>query len=63
MQVISAKKVYQDSFLFDRNATYGVIGMGANSPLWQPYIDVYTNSSSYSIALARQSSQLAAQQV
>jgi hypothetical protein len=53
--VLSADKVFTDWNLAGQDASYGMIGFGAYSPLWQPYTSIYNNQSMFSIALARSS--------
>jgi hypothetical protein len=49
----SAESVSQDNWLYDSDATNGIIGLGPNSAFWNGYTDPETLISSMSISLAR----------
>jgi hypothetical protein len=44
-----ADQITQDSWLYGRNASNGVIGMGPTSPYWMKFIDPDTNIASYAV--------------
>lgn len=48
--------VTQDNWLNNTASAYGILGFGPSSPLWSAFIDPSTDSSTYSIALAKPSS-------
>ena len=51
--VYSGESVSADNWLFNSDATSGIIGMGPGSGFWNGYTDPTTLQSTYSIALAR----------
>jgi len=53
INVHSATQVSQDNWLFNNDATYGIIGMGPGSFIWEGFVDPDTKLAFYSIELAR----------
>jgi hypothetical protein len=53
----SGESVSSDSWLYDLDGTYGVIGLGPMSRLWTGFTDPYSLTSNYSISLGRISAQ------
>lgn len=49
----SGETVTQDNWLYDLDGTYGIIGMGPQSPFWSGFTDPDTLTSNYSISLGR----------
>lgn len=50
--VYGGSQISADNWLLNQDATYGIIGMGPNSPLWSGYIG-QDSIAVYSIAIAR----------
>lgn len=53
INVHSANKISQDNWLFNTDATYGIIGMGPYSFIWEGFVDPDSKLAYYSIELAR----------
>jgi hypothetical protein len=55
MEVYDAFFISEDNWLSSQGGnqllSYGIIGMGPNSPLWNQYIDPTTGSAQYSLSL------------
>ena len=53
INVHSAEIVFEDNNLFNMDATYGIIGMGPGSFIWEGFVDPDTKLAYYSVELAR----------
>lgn len=53
INVYGVNQISQNNLNFNEQATYGIIGMGPNSYIWEAFVDPETLISTYSIALAR----------
>jgi hypothetical protein len=53
MPVYDVYRITEDYLMYNQKGGFGVIGMGPLSPVWEALVDPATNSSTYSIALAR----------
>jgi len=53
VQMYSVDLVSANNWLFDVDGSYGVIGMGPGSYIWEGFIDPETKRATYSIELAR----------
>lgn len=51
--IYSGENVSEDNWRYDQDGTYGIIGMGPNSFLWNGFADIENNTVTYSMELAR----------
>lgn len=57
ISVYAGSEVESDTNLYGVDGAYGILGFGLSSPLWLSFIDPETNAATYSIALARATTQ------
>lgn len=51
--IYSGENVSQNNWRYDQDGTYGIIGLGPNSFLWNGFADIENNTVTYSMELAR----------
>lgn len=51
--VYGVDQVEADNWLYGTDATYGTIGMGPNSFIWEGFVDPQTKTATYSIELGK----------
>ena len=53
VDVYGVDQVSQDNWLYNKDGTYGILGMGPTSFIWEGFVDPDLRTSTYSISLAR----------
>ena len=53
VDVYGVDQVSQNNWLFNQGGTYGILGMGPTSFIWEGFVDPDLRTSTYSISLAR----------
>jgi len=56
VEIYDAQTVSQNDWNFNKDGTYGIIGMGPGSYIWEGFVDPETKRTVFSIELARSSS-------
>jgi len=60
IDVYTGQTVYDDSWLYNHEGTYGVLGLGKGSPIWYSFVTPDNDVASYSIELSNPVSSLGA---
>lgn len=53
IDVYGVDQVSQNNWMFNQDGTYGILGMGPGSFIWEGFVDPELKTSTYSIELAR----------
>jgi len=53
LQVYAVNEVHQDNWLFNTDASYGLIGLGPRSYIWEGFVSPLNKTATYSIELDR----------
>jgi hypothetical protein len=53
VDVYGVDQVSQNNWLYNKDGTYGILGMGPTSFIWEGFVDPDLRTSTYSISLAR----------